>query len=154
MRKRTDCSAICSAQNWVSSSHTSEGVYTYTPFKVYDGHRFQHGERYGRSFRYKDGDDRDRQERPIIDEAILRGYCVKHYRRPSLFIDLRLAPRSRRHARQMLASHGEARLFQFLVKLSRERPYVTAVVTADHMDETRRRWLEYVRNPSAGRTNG
>ena len=148
MKRRTDCSAICAAPGWSVSSSTCGGLYEFTAQRFYDSPKIRLGVVYSRSFRYSSLEAKERLQKPIQDKALQHGYTVKHFRRPNMFIDLRLSPRVRKHVRQIAEYRGYSAMFAFLVSLSRGNEYVQKVATESYMEATRDRWIEYVLNPS------
>lgn len=107
---------------------------------------------YGREFTFAAWDDYEAKRAALDDEALWRGYCVRHYRRPYAFISLALPPRTRVEARRILAERGESEAIRFAISLCRDHGhYFAAVVSADYMAPTRRAWIDYIRT---ARTEG
>ena len=154
MRRRSDCTAICSS-NWVTGSTSTGGVTTFHAFRVMAARTYKtlQAEMNTRSYVHaRDYEAKRSQERAMDDESLLRGYSVRHYSRMggvNAFIDLTLSRRCRREARTILATAGEGAALQFIIKLASARDfpsadYLYSVRTQRHMAQQRANWLRYI----------
>lgn len=145
MKKRTDCTSLCSGA-WLISSSSCGGVITFTPSREIGRGKRLYGCMYGRTAKVADWKQHEIVTRGWDDEALWRGYAEKHFMRPFAFISLRLTPRCRREARSILSRHGQREAFEFVYRMARpeQRGYIRTVIEADYMHKQRGQWERYL----------
>lgn len=122
---------IFSSSCW---THNNVGEYVgiYTPTKDRQGKgKTRRLEGYGKVFKTNEEMDKYDAE---------KGYIVRYYGRPNLFIQMRLSPRTRKY----LKNKPIETIREFLQKIDK-RDYVKAVFQKTYMEKQLKNWMHYIR---------
>ncbi len=139
---------ICATSTISVSSTFGGGLATYTPTRHYVGRPHSARlEAYGLTLPARTPAECETARETFARIGLERGYLSRYFRRPDAFIYLRLSPRIRAHARDVLRAGGVSALFALLIRLAPDwrADYLRELATADHAANRRAQWARYVR---------